>query len=318
MEINLSQSPVYLLIIYFIPVFFIILSLIKRRKQNKAKLVIPKYEMPDNVHPSLIGILIDGEFNKQDYIAGILDLVINKLLKIEKIKENGIERYFFRDLGKNKKITDKFREKFYDYIFKHIKRLPAEKEGIFPHKHRELGTYGFLSRYLRNRNFLRKYFFRGILPTEYEQLRFLRIAFMGIIFLVVVPSLILASNMRGIDLKMSLEMFLFVVFSGIILSYDLFFNGKSAEGRKLIYDMECYKEFLKTISINDKTIDFEKHLPYAAAFGISNDWVTDFAMKLSAQDWIYQENMQKKPNRLLNLIQAYKDIKKNSKKYEKP
>ena len=46
-------------------------------------ITIPHYEAIDSLHPAMVGLVIDGEFNLRDFFAGIADLLVNNLMTIE-------------------------------------------------------------------------------------------------------------------------------------------------------------------------------------------------------------------------------------------
>lgn len=296
----------YLIIIYFIPFLLICISLIKQKNRLVKNPIIPKYGIPKDVHPTLIGIFIDGEFNERDFMAGIIDLAVNGLIKIEKYFENGAPRYFFKDLSSNKKINNNVRRFFYENLFNKIKRRENEKLGIFPYLHKEeiSGIYKSMVFYGSMDSNIEKYFLWGILPKKYLAIRFAMFLLLFIAFGIIIPVFIFVSKMEVSDFKISLDFFIFFIISGFLLTFGIFHNGKSKKGEELIYDIKCYKEFLETVELGlGSRNDYEKHASYAMSLGVSEKWTNKFIKTMKAPDWIYLDGMENMSKDMLNIIQ---------------
>ena len=86
------------------------------------RIIIPEYLPYKNLHPAIIGFLIDKEMNARDFSAGIIRLVQKKYLKMEKIEGSnsffgGHSDYLFTSLVNIYKVDDDLDKLFLQLIF---------------------------------------------------------------------------------------------------------------------------------------------------------------------------------------------------------
>jgi len=100
--------------ILFLPIIVLLLMLRHWKKYGKDPLgkgtIIPEYEPPQNVTPTLVGALIDEKIDNSDITAGLIHLAQQGYIKITRLEKNG----FF---DKN------------DYELSILKDLPKKTDG---------------------------------------------------------------------------------------------------------------------------------------------------------------------------------------------
>jgi len=268
------------------PIFSIGYAWKKKKELEVDKPIIPKYEPPENLHPTMIGTVIDGRYDKRDFTAGIIDLAVHGLLEIEKKHIKGLvfdsDEYFLKQNPAKKSFTSVLRANFYENLFGGIVivRGEDEKEGVFPSHHRE-SMYQIFNSIKKDAR--RKKYFKGAA----------KMGGLGFIFLIIWLFPFLGGILGGLgdEIKIAVGGLVLAVFAGFAV-----YPNRTKAGYKLAHEAKCYKEFLETAEIDqlnwaEKQEIFEKNLPYAVAFGLTKKWTRVFGNIIQSPQWMHTGNV---------------------------
>ncbi len=284
-------------LIFLFPTFF---AWRERKKVAVDKPIIPKYEPPEGFHPAVLGTIIDGNFDKQDFTAGIIDLAVNGYLTIGKKKIEGLlwdsEEYFFkRNPAKN--FTTDIQKDFYNGLFrpsltanltgvisalqgKEIEDLTTLKDEVVPAQEKNKMFSVFREMELKIKT-LGKEYFNKISGKG------------GLVLLVPITAMgipIIMMNQAENLFEGKLFLLFIAVFIGIA-AFIMIFPKHTLKGMNLAHEAKCYREFLKTAELDqlnwaEKQEIFEKNLPYAVAFGLTSKWAKVFGDTIVEPKWI--------------------------------
>ena len=277
---------------FLFPTFF---AWREKKKMEINKPIIPKYQPPAGFHPSALGNIIDGSFDKQDFTAGIIDLAVNGFLEIEKRKVEGLmwdseEHVLKRKPAKN--FTSDLQEEFYTKLFRpslgfgNVVSLLQGKEPqdmntlldeVIPANDKNKMYTIFQQIKLQVKQLGKKYF-RGISGTG---------GLMMLIPFVVFGMIFLVGDLLG---PTRIFAILGSVFAGVGL-FTYLYPKLSKEGMEVAHEAKCYREFLETADIDklnwaEKQEIFEKNLPYAVAFGLTEKWAKVFGDTIVEPKWM--------------------------------
>jgi uncharacterized membrane protein len=285
----------------------------KRQSLKINKPIIPKYHPPDNLHPTLVGTVIDGKYHKRDFVAGIIDLAVQGLLTIKKRTFDGyskkrVESYFLEQKKQEKMFISVIRANLYEHLFGEvvIPRKNGEQKGIFPIRHRKqmYKVYEAIKKDAENTKYLKKIMNFSVNLGLFGLIFWIapRLAFS---FPVVIYSVF---GKIGTPILISL-------LSSIILWVKII-PRKTREGFKLAHEAKCYREFLKTANLDqlnweEKQEIFEKNLPYAVAFGLTDKWASVFGDSIQFPSWLENGSMDNLSDDISDIVS---DISRNIKK----
>ncbi len=238
--------------------------------------IVPQWEVPDNLRPAEIGIIIDENFDPQDLSSMIIDLAVRKYITIKQVK-TGI--LFFKSadyeltllIGNSSIYNDnslcKYEQDFLIAFFGNEKKvLVSSKKQKFSKEYKKIasGIYKNISKkyFVKNpEKIYSKYTLFGILfiislhtlGMIIGNLILVIIGWIGGIFIIIgYGKLMIKRTVLGVKTKRQIE--------GLRLYL------KTAEKRQI--------EFLNAPQKNAK--HFEKLLPYAVALGVVKEWSEQF------------------------------------------
>jgi uncharacterized membrane protein len=259
---------------FVLPIFFFFLLLFIWNKYGRdpriKKSLMPFYEVPENLSPIEMGMLItNGSFNNKLIPATIVNFAVKRIISIEKIKKknffskddfslkveninklekvSSIEKMIFeRIFGKEKEVRlSSLKRKFPVYIKEIDKRIDES-----------LTSKGLLSK--------KSFQVQGFLV--------LAIFVMTLFFLIIskLTSFISLIPLRGL-VSALITYLIFVVFL-------IFMPRRTAKGTDLLWKIKGYELYMRTAEEHrqkfyEKENIFEKNLPYAMVFGIADLWV---------------------------------------------
>lgn len=261
-----------------LPILLFIFCFTFWRKYGKDphwhKTIIAEYEAPDNLTPMQIGMLssLDG-LKKTHITAGIVKLACDGIIKIEEINNKTLvftqKDYKLTILNENKANSLTIGEKvLFDSIFLGKKEiLLSEMKKVFYTKLSDIKqvTRKFLEEhsYLENGKHILQYFAYSII-------------------LIVLLSIFLSVGLN-IFFPNGMQDFFFILFS-LILSvviyvfFGIFIDKRTLKGAEAEWKIKGFKLFISTAEkyraqFYEKENMFEKILPYAIAFGLTDKWV---------------------------------------------
>ncbi len=250
-----------------IPILVFILSFWIWNKYGKDprvdKTVIPEFEIPENLTPMEMGIMIkNGSFSDSLITATIVDLAVKKHITIEDIPKKGIfgkQDFRLKKTGNKTSALNKSESIMIDKIFgsnpeillsklknNFYKELPAiKKAGIENLKNKNL-IYG-----------------KGLALKGW------------FIFL----AMIMIFGGFAIIAKGNFWLAVSIIASAIIIGvFGVLMPKRTQSGAELNWRIKGFKLYMETAEIyrarfNEKENIFEKFLPYAIMFGITKLWI---------------------------------------------
>ncbi|PID70555.1 hypothetical protein CSB37_00500 [bacterium DOLZORAL124_38_8] len=245
-----------------------------KRKLKVDKPIIPKYQVPNNLHPTVVGTVIDGDFDKRDFVAGIIHLATIGAIKIKKeIKES-----FFGSVQQTsleKTISDE----------KILQLSPQDKSLLFQ-------LFGAQNTFNLNRENSRSLY--QIFTKIGDEVTLGNNFFVG---KSANTTTLKWPKQLGWWVLIPIILGAFFNFIGTLVACVIGFIGitifspkRTKEGFTIAYELECYKEFLKTAEVDQlnwasKQEIFEKNLPYAVAFGLEKHWTEKFGNLIQVPNW---------------------------------
>ncbi len=272
---------------------FLLYFYFRAKKLTVHKAVIPHYDLHEKLHPSLVGAVIDGSFDSSDFDAGIVDLVINGLMTIEEKEIDGEIFQIWRQIPRDKIDYEKLykfklRKLFYERLFKFgieergdennppVFSIKEEQQGWFIRNNRDdhiSFVYSDIENYISNTKYFR------------ESNLFIGLKVLFGIMMITAGTLILGVSANG-HKRGDLMLFkvigaaLFLIIVGIFM-----YKQRNKEGYKLAHYLKGYYDFLATTDLHElsmkKGSGFERHFPYAVAFGLIDMFDGDLVEKSS-------------------------------------
>lgn len=98
-----------------LPIFFLVLYLVKSKGKNKKLTIIPNYDAPKDIYPLLAGQIFNNTVNNKHITAEIIKLAIDGHIKI---KEDGKNKFILAKDNISKEILEEAPRALYAGIFK--------------------------------------------------------------------------------------------------------------------------------------------------------------------------------------------------------
>lgn len=270
------------LLVPFVVFFFMYRLWSKRGRDPKGRgTIIAQYESPDGLAPAEIGTMVDGSADNKDVSSTIIDLAVNKFLKIKRTEEKGFfgttsaeytftklkddepERNFEKEVmkgifgsEKEKKLSD-LKNKFY-------KTLQAVKSQLYEN----VTQYGY---YAKNPNTV-----------------------FGMWIAIAIVGGGLSAGLFG-AIQGGWGVFSGIVSGIIMLVFGWLMPAVTKKGAELKENILGFKDFLSVTETDrlkfhnapEKNPEmFEKFLPYAMVLGVENEWAKQFEGIYNQQpDW---------------------------------
>ena len=244
---------------FILPIIsFIICFLLWAKYGNDPNIkgpIVPEFEIPGGLLPMEMGeVITNGRLSTNHISAGIINLAVNKVIKIEKLE------------NKDYKLT----------LLKKEARDISETEGLLIDQLFEGKEAVMLSK-LKNKFYSQLGTFEDSIKKKLENEKLvggssncLRIVFV-IIAAIIFPGVFISFIWWILALNLLLTSIIFIVFAIII-------PRRSIEGAKMMREIEGFKLYMKTAEkyrqqFNEKENIFEKYLPYAMILGITGLWI---------------------------------------------
>jgi uncharacterized membrane protein YgcG len=250
-----------------IPVFFFLLSILKKKGKNKKITIFPHYEPEKGMYPLLSGYIYQTRLDNKHITAEIIQLAIDGHIKIKQEKRN---KYILEKDNVEKEIKLELPRSLYAGLFKskdsiNTKNIPTDFYRTVQSLNKNLAKESYEKEYFdRNRKKLKR--------------RFSTFGAIGLFvsFFAFSPLSYMAAT--GWVIGLVLSSILSLIFSSKV---DL--RGK--KGNEMYYELEGLKMYIDTAEKHriefhndpDKFRGvFETLLPYAIIFGLEKKWAGEF------------------------------------------
>lgn len=259
---------------FLIPCICFIVSVRAWRKHGRDiktnKSITPYYEVPEGLSPMEMGMLVSNGSFKNDFItASIIYFAVKKLISIEKIEASN---FFEKDDYVLEKNEGKDSE---------INNLSSTEgllfQNLFDNNNKVKLSSLKKSFYLKipfiKKAAINNLIFNGLIFKKSLKLQKI---FIGIGFILILSSLIFIFSVSSTPNPYSIISLLISFF--IIVIFSIFMPKRTKKGSELLWKIKGYKLYMETAEkhrqefYEEKNI-FEKHLPYAMAFGITKQWI---------------------------------------------
>jgi uncharacterized membrane protein YgcG len=250
-----------------IPVFFLLLGILKKKGKNEKITIIPHYEPEKGIYPLFAGYVYSMKLDPKHITAEIIQLAIDGYIKIKQEKKN---KYILVKSDSEKEIKEETVKNLYSGLFKDKDSIDTKKLSS-----KFYLTVNELRKQLQKKAYNEEYF-----DKERKKLKGLLSVF-GVIGLFISffsfgsLSYIAAT---GWSVGFLISSILFLIFSSKV---DL----KGKKGNEVYYELEGLKMYIKTAEKDRIEFHndpekfrgvFEMLLPYAVIFGLEKKWAREF------------------------------------------
>jgi uncharacterized membrane protein len=250
------------------------------REEKFDKTPMPEFTVPDDLSPmSLKMVSTIGNWQQDIITVGIISLATKGIIKITEKNKWSIwqpQNYEFENLENSEGIgrLDPGEKKLFDVIFKYGKKTVSLSELSLNFSMDRKGLILAIQDFLVQNGYLTE---TGLKMQKRFGITSLVVTVCFIILILVVSSRL---EMPAPD---SINFIVYVLFSGItstliIGSFAYFMSKRTAKGNEANWHAENLKMYMQTaekdrMKFYEKENIFEKFLPYAIAFGITDIWV---------------------------------------------
>jgi len=250
-----------------IPVFFLLLTILKKKGKNEKITVIPHYEPMKGLYPLLAGYIYQTKLETKHITAEIIQLAIDGYLTI---KQEDKRKYLLLKNETSKNPPHVESAILYEGLFKEGNSVQTKKLSSNFYL-----TVNSITTQLSSRVYSDEYF-----STKRRNLKSL-LMIVGIsVFLLGLRSVDSLTIVAGTGWSIGL------IISGLLsLIFSFRVDLRSDKGNKIYYEMEGLKMYIDTaekhrIEFHNNPTKFrgvfEKLLPYAIIFGLEKKWGEEF------------------------------------------
>jgi uncharacterized membrane protein YgcG len=250
-----------------IPVFFLLLGILKKKGKNEKITIIPHYEPEKGIYPLFAGYVYSMKLDPKHITAEIIQLAIDGYIKIKQEKKN---KYILVKSDSEKEIKEETVKNLYSGLFK-------DKDSIDT---RKLSSKFYLTVKDIDKRLQRKVYEEGYFSKKRKRLKttLFTLGMVGTIlsFISFGPLSYIAAT--GWSVGFLISSILFLIFSSKV---DL----KGKKGNKVYYELEGLKMHINTAEKDRIEFHndpekfrgvFEMLLPYAIIFGLEKKWAGKF------------------------------------------
>ena len=269
----------------FVPIIIFVLIFRHWRKYGRDPkgrgTIIAQYEPPDKLAPAEIGTLIDGSADNKDVSSTIIDLAVNKFIKIRRTEEKGF-------LG----------TKSVEYTFIKLKDEEPERnfekevmKGIFDgDKEKKLSD--LKNKFYKTLSTVKNQLYESVTQKGYYAKNPNTVFGMWIAIAIVSGGIL--TGLFG-AIQGGWGVFSGIVSGIIMLIFGWLMPAVTKKGAELKENILGFKEFLSVTETDRLKFHnapkknpqmFEKFLPYAMVFGVEKEWSKQFEGIYNQQpDW---------------------------------
>lgn len=250
-----------------VPVFFFLLTILKKKGKNKKITIIPHYEPEKEMYPLLSGYVYHSKLDNKHITAELIQLAIDGHIRIKQEKRN---KYVLEKDNVEKEIKLELPKTLYSGLFK-------DKDSISTNK---IPSDFYLTVRDLNNKLQQESYEEGYFDKNRKKLKnkFSLFGTLGLFmsFLIITPLSNIAATGWGIGLIISSVL-------SIIFSSKVDIKGK--KGNEMYYELEGLKMYINTAEKHRIEFHndpekfrgvFESLLPYAIIFGLEKKWAGEF------------------------------------------
>jgi uncharacterized membrane protein len=293
---NLRENWPYLISL-FVFIYLFIKWLIKGKDPKIKKPIVVEYEPPDNLRPAEISLVAKQKVEPFDIAATILDLAVRGYIKIKEVKRGLFSRkdYMLINLADIEKATDL---KIYEKEL--LARIFKNKDAVFVSelKNKLYKDFKEIAEMIFSEISPRNYYFSNPEKAKKELIdvadKIIIALFLIVLLLdalVPIIGIILATPAphtiyHDISNVLISNSFLNLMFAGVISAFlfwvfSHFMPKRTLAGTEIYRKILGFKEYIKTAEkyraqFYEKENIFEKYLPYAMIFGLTEKWAKAF------------------------------------------
>jgi uncharacterized membrane protein YgcG len=244
-------------IFVFIGCFFLWLKYGKDPRVNKT--VVPEFEIPENISPMEMGMLITSGKFKNDYLtASIISLAVKGAISIEETKSGLFRRkdFLLKDLNTLKNVD------------------PIELiilKGLFWEGKKEVLLSSLRREFYKTINEVKKktsdaLFEKDLMVRKSSTLQ-------GVLYGVATILFFLFTIFRSLQLLISI-----LISAVMITIFSFVMPKRTSTGAELVWKIQGFRLYMETAEkyrqqFYEKENIFEKFLPYAIVFGMTKIWI---------------------------------------------
>ena len=237
----------------------------KGKDPRIKKPIVVEYTPPDDLKPAEVNFILNQGVLLRDLSATIIDLAVRGFLKIREIKGEGILKtkdYEIEKLKEDGELSD-YEKTLFERLFKE-----GNKVRISSLKNKFAEDFGIISREIADSITKRKYF----VESPYKIIKSLA-TFGALIAFIMFFIAEFTKNSLCI-VSGAVTWVLFLIFISVM-------PKRTEKGANTYWRILGFKEYIKTAEkyraqFYEKENIFEKYLPYAMIFGLTEKWAKAF------------------------------------------
>ena len=291
---NLRKSWPFL--IPFLTFIYLFEEWLRKGKDPKIKRpIVVQYEPPDNLRPAEVDLIMNQKIQPKDIAATLIDLAVRGFIKIREVKTGTILKNTDYELVKLKDF-DNPEEDLRNYERKLLKTIfgPKTKNGLLSNASSQPTV--------RLSSLKKSYSFSKIIKKLHSKLphseyfvadpRKVTEKWWSIGIIIMVISYIFFGIFSLIEFPLFLSLFI----SGVLfLIFSPFMPKRNEKGTEFYWRILGFKEYMARAEkyraqFYEKENIFEKYLPYAIIFNLTEKWASTFEGIYNKQPSWYEGN----------------------------
>lgn len=268
-KIRLLLRKIWPVIIPFFVFIYLFIKWLRKGKDFKIKKpIVVQYEPPDNLRPAEVGLILNQRITGKEITATLIDLAVRGYIKIQEVFDNNSKDKDF-ELIKLKDFENK-QEDLREYEREILRKIFGSKNKILVSELENIKNNLKLQTIAKKlfSETGKKYFVSN--PQKIQD----RLIANGISIIIISILLALLVNNEVLFLAGLLSGFLLILFSK-------FMPKKTKKGIEAYWHILGFRNYINTaekhrIKFQEKENIFERFLPYAIVFGLTEKWLKVF------------------------------------------
>ncbi|MEM0476539.1 MAG: DUF2207 domain-containing protein [Candidatus Aenigmatarchaeota archaeon] len=268
-KIHLLLRKIWPVIIPFFVFVYLFIKWLRKGKDFKIKKpIVVQYEPPDNLRPAEVGLILNQRITGKEITATLIDLAVRGYIKIQEVFDNNSKDKDF-ELIKLKDFENK-QDDLREYEREILRKIFGSKNKILVSELENIKNNLKLSTIAKKlfSETGKKYFVSN--PQKIQD----RLIVNGISIIIISILLALLVNNEVLFLAGLLSGFLLILFSK-------FMPKKTKKGIEAYWHILGFRNYINTaekhrIKFQEKENIFERFLPYAIVFGLTEKWLKVF------------------------------------------
>lgn len=250
----------------FAPFLVFILMLIiwvKKGKEPKGKgTIVPEYEPPDKLSPTEVGLILDNAVSTKEISATIIDLAVRGYIRINDLGDKDYQLELLKDYSQDANLKEYEKMMLNDLFSSNTIKVSNLKNKFYKY----LGE-------------IKSAVIKNLIATGYYERNPLHVkmTYMSIGIILAILGFLLAT-FQNLGLAGMIALTLCGV---IVMIFSFFMPRRSLQGVLAEEKILGFRLYIKTaeegrLKFEEKENIFEKFLPYALVFGLSEKWAKAF------------------------------------------